>query len=241
MYDELADYYHLIYADWDSAICRQSECLSEVLRASFRNSKMSIHDMTCGIGTQIIGLVQRGYKCTGSDLSRASILRAQRELDARGLSCNLFQADMRRLPELDSPPDVIISCDNSITHLPSKVDMIECLSNCHRQASQGVLLTVRDYAGLDRTKVFHPYGKRVFGEEVFFLFQHWVFGEHYYDVEFFIVKDVNDSVSVKKFVDRFYLHTVADIISCCIEAGFTNTAVVDSEYHQPIIVARGRG
>ncbi len=54
MYDELVDYYHLIYADWDSAILRQSECLSEALSASFGNAKMSIHDMTCGIGMTIL-------------------------------------------------------------------------------------------------------------------------------------------------------------------------------------------
>lgn len=241
MYDELVDYYHLIYADWDSAILQQSECLSEALSAFFGNSKMSIHDMTCGIGTQIIGLIQKGYKCTGSDLSREPLLRARRELQSRGLACHIFQADMRRLPELDDPPDVIISCDNSITHLPTKNDIIECLSNCYRQAKLGVLLTVRDYAKIDRTEVFHPYGKRVHREKVFFPFQHWMFGEDYYDIEFFFVEDSNGSVDVKKFVDRFYLHTVDDIMSCCAEAGFTNSDVVDCGYHQPVIVAKKPG
>ena len=50
-YDKPVDYYHLIYANWDSAILPQSECLSEALSASLGNAKMSIHDMTCGVGT----------------------------------------------------------------------------------------------------------------------------------------------------------------------------------------------
>lgn len=238
MYDELADYYHLIYSNWDSAILRQSECLSEAISASFGRSKKTIHDMTCGIGTQVIGLIQQGYECSGSDLSRKSISRARRELKSRGLTCQLFQADMRRLPELDGPPDIIISCDNSITHLPSKSDIVETLSNCHRQAKLGVLLTVRDYAGIDRTEEFHPYGKRVFQDKVYFLFQHWIFGEDHYDIEFFVVEDSRDCVDVKKFVDRFYLFTVDNILDCCAKAGFTDASVVDCGYHQPVIVAK---
>jgi 2-polyprenyl-3-methyl-5-hydroxy-6-metoxy-1,4-benzoquinol methylase len=246
-FDNLAEYYHLIFENWDDIIHRDSENLARLLAKYFGDSNKVIHDMTCGIGTQTIGLLQRGYQCSGSDLSMKSVIRAKKEIQSRGLHCHLFQADMRHLPELEPSPDVIISYANSITFLPSKDDIIECLSNCYKQVKQGILLTIRDTTKMDKTKVFHPYGKRVVQGKTYFVFQHRVFEDNACTFELFVVEDSDNTPSVKKFVNKFYLHTVEDILNCCVEAGFSDVNVVESisliksDYNEPVIVAMKNG
>lgn len=53
-------------------------------------------DVSCGIGTQSLGLAGLGYEVTASDLSAESVERAKREAEARELSISFSVADMRQ-------------------------------------------------------------------------------------------------------------------------------------------------
>lgn len=64
-YDELADDYHLIYADWDASIRRQGAALDALIG----QDRADVLDCACGIGTQAIGLALRGHRVTGTDLT----------------------------------------------------------------------------------------------------------------------------------------------------------------------------
>jgi 2-polyprenyl-3-methyl-5-hydroxy-6-metoxy-1,4-benzoquinol methylase len=85
-YDELAPLYHLIHQDWDASVRRQGEQLSALIETEWPKSKRVL-DVSCGIGTQAIGLAQHGYAVAGSDISTNVIRRAEQE--ARALSCRL--------------------------------------------------------------------------------------------------------------------------------------------------------
>src|SRR5262249_43194514 len=95
-YDDLADVYHLIYADWEQSIGRQATALDSIIRDQLGAGTKSVLDASCGVGTQSLGLAQRGYSVTGSDISARSILRAQREAEQRRLSINFRVADVRQ-------------------------------------------------------------------------------------------------------------------------------------------------
>jgi hypothetical protein len=59
-YDRLAPHYHLLYGDWDAAITRQGDALSDLLVAQGIAPGAPILDAACGIGTQSIGLARHG-------------------------------------------------------------------------------------------------------------------------------------------------------------------------------------
>ena len=54
-YDQLAPFYHLVYQDWNATVRRQGEQLSALIKAEWSSSR-KILDVSCGIGTQAIGL-----------------------------------------------------------------------------------------------------------------------------------------------------------------------------------------
>ena len=69
-YDSLAGVYHLLFEDWDRAIARQAGVPDALIRSKCGQSCLVIHDCTCGIGTQAIGLASLGYRVSGSASAR---------------------------------------------------------------------------------------------------------------------------------------------------------------------------
>jgi glycine/sarcosine N-methyltransferase len=50
-YDDLADDYHLIFADWRASIGWQGEVLERLIRQQMGPGPLSVLDCSCGIGT----------------------------------------------------------------------------------------------------------------------------------------------------------------------------------------------
>jgi SAM-dependent methyltransferase len=122
-YNELADYYHLIFDDWDRSIARQATVLNGLLASQLGNAPLNILDCACGIGTQAIGLAQLGHHVVASDLSPAAVRRAENEAAQRGLPIQFFVSDMTMLREGEqSGFDAVIALDNALPHLdPSQL------------------------------------------------------------------------------------------------------------------------
>jgi len=98
-YDPLADYYHLIFEDWDASIERQARVLDALLASHIGPCPIKILDCACGIGTQALGLAGRGHRVVASDLSPQAIQRATLEAKARGLEVEFHVSDMTDLCE----------------------------------------------------------------------------------------------------------------------------------------------
>jgi 2-polyprenyl-3-methyl-5-hydroxy-6-metoxy-1,4-benzoquinol methylase len=81
-YAEFGSLYHLIYPDWGKSIQRQASMLDAVITEAWGKGISSVLDVSCGIGTQSLGLAELGYQVTASDLSPHEIERAKREADA---------------------------------------------------------------------------------------------------------------------------------------------------------------
>ena len=100
MYDEIATLYHLVYSDWNAAIAQQAAALDAIIREHVGPPPRSILDVSCGIGTQALGLAALGHAVTASDLSSAAVERAHREAAQRNLAIDFTVADMRQCAEV---------------------------------------------------------------------------------------------------------------------------------------------
>ncbi len=70
-YEQLADDYHLIFADWRESVRRQGEILDRLICAAMGDQAQTVLDCACGIGTQAIGLALHGYRVHATDLAPA--------------------------------------------------------------------------------------------------------------------------------------------------------------------------
>ncbi len=61
-YDDLAESYHLMFENWDGSIARQAAILGPILEQTLGNVSAYVLDCACGIGTQALGLAQRGHR-----------------------------------------------------------------------------------------------------------------------------------------------------------------------------------
>ena len=119
-YDTLAEYYHLIFDDWDKSIERQAAVLNPLIVKQTGRSSVNLLDCACGIGTQAIGFAQAGHRVVASDLSRAAVARAEREARQRHLDISFFVSDMTSLEEIaDGGFTVVAALDNALPHLPA--------------------------------------------------------------------------------------------------------------------------
>src|SRR6476620_7790618 len=112
-YDELADDFHRIFADWDASITRQAGVITGLLRGDHGLTSGAILDASCGVGTQAIGLARAGFAVAATDISPESVRRCAREAAARGLHITTGVTDMRAL-DVDGAGqfDAAVSFDN---------------------------------------------------------------------------------------------------------------------------------
>jgi 2-polyprenyl-3-methyl-5-hydroxy-6-metoxy-1,4-benzoquinol methylase len=96
-YDQMASLYHLIFPNWDESIERQAEQLTTIISQRWGAGAKTILDVSCGIGTQAIGLAKRDFQVTGSDLSGGAIARAKVEALRRGVEIDFSVCDMRAI------------------------------------------------------------------------------------------------------------------------------------------------
>jgi glycine/sarcosine N-methyltransferase len=96
-YDRPAEYYHLLFEDWDRSIQRQAEVLNPLIVKETGRSCVNLLDCACGIGTQAIGFAQAGHHVVASDSSRPAVDRAEREARHRDLDISFFVSDMTSL------------------------------------------------------------------------------------------------------------------------------------------------
>jgi len=59
-YDDLADHYHLIFEDWNRSIENQAAILGPLLEKHTDRAIPHVLDCACGIGTQTLGLANKG-------------------------------------------------------------------------------------------------------------------------------------------------------------------------------------
>jgi SAM-dependent methyltransferase len=241
-YDRMAPFYHLLFPQgFESSIKRHAELLDAIIRKHWGDDANCVLDVSCGIGTQALGLAQLGYRVTASDLSPRAVERATREAEKRGLTINLSVADMRQaFGHHGRQFDVVLSADNSVPHLLSDDEILrafEQLFQCCRPGG-GCLVSVRDYEKEDLTngRVI-PYGLRVEDGVRYLIFQVWEFDGQIYEISMYFVQDDGDSEPRTHVMrTQYYAIGAGKLMDLMSKAGFEDVQKLDDAYFQPVIV-----
>ena len=146
-YESLADYYHLIFEDWDRSIHWQAKVLDLLISRELPGRPLKILDCACGIGTQALGFASLGHHVVASDLSATAVRRAEKEAQIRSLNIKFYVSDMTSLREIpDTHFDVVAALDNALPHLtPGQLaQAIKAIAS--RLNSGGLFIaSIRDY------------------------------------------------------------------------------------------------
>ena len=248
-YDELASNYHLIFADWEQSIQRQAAALDRIIRTELTEPPWSVLDCTCGIGTQAIGLAERGYQVHGTDLSPAAVRRAARECRTRGLKLTFAVADVRELDKLVGGAfDVVLSCDNALPHLLTDEDLLRALSAAAAKVHpDGLFLaSIRDYDRLaaERPRVDSP---RVIdgpnGRRVVFQVWDWAADGQTYTTHQFIVQECARGWKTAHHETQYRALNRDDLATLLKQAGYVEVRwrmPDETAFFQPIVTARFR-
>ena len=218
---------------------RQAGMLDSVIREMWGDVS-TVLDVSCGIGTQAIGLAKLDYRVTASDLSPEEVERARQETTARNLSIAFSVADMRAAHDHHrSQFDVVISCDNSVPHLLSDGDILTAFRQFHActRPGGGCIVTVRDYDSEDLSKQqIKPYGIREEDGTRWLVWQVWDPHPPTYDVTMYFVEDRGAS-ECRTHVMRstYYAIGIAKLIDLMTAAGFRDVRRVDGRFFQPLI------
>ena len=243
-YADLAPVYHLIYPDWDASIERQALGIDSVIQDLWRDAE-TVLDVSCGIGTQSLGLAMRGYEVTASDLSPEEVERAKVESASRGLSICFSVADMRRAFDHHARQfDVVISCDNSVPHLLSDEHIAEAFSQFYECTvpGGGCIVTVRDYSMEDLTRPqIKPYGVRDDNGVRWIIWQVWDPELPTYEVSMYFVKDMGGpSCETRVARSTYYAIEIPRLMELMGQAGYDDVRRIDGRFFQPMLAGTRR-
>lgn len=245
-YDRLAEDYHLIYADWPASVSRQGNALDTLMRKYLAGAEpLDVLDCSCGIGTQSIGLAERGHRVVGSDLSPAAAARAAAEARRRGLALPASAADMRALPFADASFDVVLSADNSLAHLLTEDDVGRAVHGMRRVVRDGglLVLTAKDYGDARQTRrqsTVPQVTDTAAGRVVTFQLWHW-HEDGVYDLEHVQLLPDRDTwrVRVRRATSRAWtLLELAGLVQQCGFGDVTWHSVEEAHFFQPVLTAR---
>jgi len=239
-YASLTPFYHLIYADWHASIQYQAKQLDSVVREAWGEAT-TILDVSCGIGTQAIGLAKLGYEVTASDLSPEEIERAQQEARKRNLSIDFSVADMRSVHDHHQAEfDIVLSADNAVAHLLSDDEILAAFRQFHAclRDGGGCIISVRDYDKEDLSRQqIKPYGIREEGGVRWLAWQVWDPHPPTYDVTMYFIEDRGDGdCRAHSMQSTYYAIGTNRLQELMREAGFNHVKRLDDRFFQPLII-----
>jgi SAM-dependent methyltransferase len=240
-YDELAPLYHLTYEDWDAGVARQGAALASVIVERWGAEAKLVLDAAVGIGTQALGLRQRGFRVIGSDLALDAVRRAGREATARGVPLPGLVADFRALPTRSEAVDVVLVADNALPHLETETEILTALRECVRcvRPGGGCVVSMRDYgapppAGTVEVK---PYGERHWAGQRWSMRQVWTWRGAAYDLAVELTPLEGEAAGrTIAFTTRYFSITPARVADLMRRAGFERVERLDGRFFQPLLV-----
>ncbi|HEX8701603.1 MAG TPA: class I SAM-dependent methyltransferase [Myxococcaceae bacterium] len=249
-YDTLAEGYHLIFIDWAATRARQGALFAGLIRDTLGAGPKDVLDASCGIGTQALGLAAQGHRVFASDISPASVARAEREATASGLTlAGSAVADLRTLSQqIPQRFDAVLSCDNALPHLLEDAELAAAAQNLHAVLKPGGLLiaTIRDYDAVEsRPGEAIPQPVRVLGEgpsrRLVFQVWTWAADSRGYEVEQFILQPHGEGWTTTSARTRYRALKRQELSSALTAAGFHDVRwhmPETSGFYQPLVTAR---
>jgi SAM-dependent methyltransferase len=241
-YDQLSPYYKYIFQDWNASVDRHAGILDGVIREYFGDEVHSILDAACGIGTQTIGLAQKGYLLIASDISTGELEKARLEATSRNLDIDFHLADMRTLGQtFPTKFDLVIACDNAIPHLLSDAEILQAFRQFYEVTSEagGCIISVRDYESMEfGGRKLYPRLVHEVPQEKILIFDCWEFEGDFYDITMYIVEDMGQPVAKTNVIrgGRYYCVSIPTLERLMNEAGFKSMITLRERYFQPLLL-----
>ena len=238
-YDDIAEYYDLIYTDWEVSMRRQAVAISALLPKN--PSETRVLDASAGIGTQSLALASLGFDVVARDISEGAIRRLRREAVERRLQIDAAPCDMRTVGEsVEGCFDAVISFDNSVPHLLTDSEIVETLRGMARLlAPDGVILiSIRDYTQVDRSpKSVHRYDPRARGSRLYRLSQEW---EWYDPIRYRTTMIVETGQGdgweeVVRTAADYYAISPERLLELMGQAGLVASRAEDANFFQPVL------
>lgn len=150
---------------------------------------------------------------------------------------------MRHLPFASAAFDVVVSADNSLTHLLSAQDVTAALRGMRRVLREDglLLLTVRSYDGTRPTSMPPQVSHTPDGRVITFQLWHWHEDGERYDLEHIQLIPAADTWTVRARRTTHWALKRDQLTEFATEAGFTDLAWHTPEstgYYQPVLTAR---
>lgn len=244
-YEPFAEFYHLIFDDWDAAMARQARAIDQLLRGEMGKAPLRILDCACGIGTQTLGLAQLGHVLTASDIAGNAVARGRIEARRRSLAVSFHVSDMTSLAEIEETDfDAVIALDNALPHLEKDELRTAVKAMRSKLRNGGVLLAnIRDY---DRLIVERPpvQGPAFYGADSDRRIVHQVwdwFAEDRYRVHVYITMKQGAEWRVHHFVGEYRAMLRGEVTEALADAGFENIRWLmppASGIYIPVVIAR---
>jgi 2-polyprenyl-3-methyl-5-hydroxy-6-metoxy-1,4-benzoquinol methylase len=130
--------YDLLFPNAGDSASIQDEARRERVLASerfyleeARKSGGRVLELACGTGRLTIPIAQSGVEIIGADLSPPMLETARAKAQRAGVNVEFFEADMRSF-ELPGPFSTILIPGNSLLHLFTADELIQCFRNVRR-------------------------------------------------------------------------------------------------------------
>lgn len=96
----------------------------------------TVLELGCGTGHKLIPIAADGHPCVGLELSSGMLAEARRKADEAGVEVEWVPGDMRAF-ELDRTFDLVLIAANSLLHLHTAEDLVDCLRSVRRHLAPG--------------------------------------------------------------------------------------------------------
>ncbi len=136
----------------DKQTTLELDFLEHILREQTPRRVKEVLDLACGGGRHVVGLAERGFRCTGQDFTPERIDMAKARAKRSGVSVRLHQGDATKLPyteEFDAVLALYI-----LFLLPNDSDVEKCLLQAHRSLRPGGLLVCNVYNPFSKDRVW---------------------------------------------------------------------------------------
>ncbi len=147
-YAHRAHYYDLFFQRSDASkkdlqLIKELDFLERAFKSGASRPVKNILDVACGWGRHVVGLAERGYRCSGSDLTLECIEAARTRAERAGVTIDLSVADATKLPT-KSRFDAVLAL-YIIFLLPNDEDILKCLRRIHDLVLPGGVVVCNIY------------------------------------------------------------------------------------------------
>jgi SAM-dependent methyltransferase len=241
-YDELADDYELLFADWDASVRRQAQILLPLV------GEGPILDVAAGLGTQAIGLALAGRAVVARDLSPRLVERGRAQAARLGATLVAYEVgDMRQACAADRARfGAVIALDNALPHLEGDDELVAALAAGKSALAPGgaFVASIRDYDALARERPAFD-EPRLLGQAPArrFVLQAWSWAAdgRSYELEHLIVREGPAGWSVRSRKGRYRALLRRELDAAARTAGFATIEWLEpaaTGFYQPIVRLR---